>query len=52
MTKLYWVNIYRDNGMIIEHELEGNSLEEIEDKVFELCGGADIGEIYIEEIEE
>ncbi len=39
MTKLYWVNIYCDNGRIIEHELEGNSLEEIEDKVLELTGG-------------
>lgn len=52
LPNLYWVNIYCDNGRIIEHELEGYSLQEIEDKVMELCGGADIGEVYIEEIEE
>lgn len=52
LPNLYWVNIYCDNGRIMEYELEGYNLQEIEDKVMELCGGADIGEVYIEEITE
>ena len=52
LPNLYWVNIYCDNGRIMEYELEGYTLQEIEDKVMELCGGADIGEVYIEQIDD
>lgn len=51
MSKSYWVSIYWDSGRVSEYELEGNSLEDIENQVLELTGGADVGEICIEEME-